>query len=354
MLIMGFMLLGLKVGWLQLLTAHDADGMGPIFFTVTSTRYNRVQVYMTSFSCRNHFLIMLEGESTGRLLGYDPSTKQTHVVLNGLAFPNGVQLSKNHSFLIFTDTTNCRWLEVGDIRAHGQLCQDFRITGDFWVAIDCRRTAPQEVLSHNPWLRSMYFRLPFPMKWLVKWTGMRMYTVVSLLNENDEILQVLEDRKGAVMKLMSEILNERPIQEKSAEKQAKTIGAPFVIPSNGPAFPLIEKSTQNASPLYSLLYPSTTPLTRRRPLKRRRPLRRHQRKMEADRVEVGPTEDTVRALIDLLVDPLLPAKVSVAENPPASQEEAVAEQMHSVVLLYNYYHRKWDPQLEFLEFDSFC
>ncbi|GAB2233303.1 hypothetical protein Drorol1_Dr00002523 [Drosera rotundifolia] len=132
-------------------------------------------------------------------------------------------------------------------------------------------------------------------------------------------------------------------QQKSKPKRFARL-SPF--PETGPVSP-IEKSTQNASPLHSLLHPST-------PLTRRRPLTRHQRKMEGDRVEVGPTEDTVRALIDLLVDPLLPAKVSVAENPPASQEEAVAKQMHSVVLLYNYYHRKWDPQLEFLEFDSFC
>ena len=37
-----------------------------------------------------HFFILLEGEATGRLLRYDPPTKTTHVVLDGLAFPNGV------------------------------------------------------------------------------------------------------------------------------------------------------------------------------------------------------------------------------------------------------------------------
>lgn len=52
---------------------------------------------------------MLEGEASGRLLRYDPPTKSTHVVLDGLAFPNGVQLSKDESFLLFTETTNCRY-----------------------------------------------------------------------------------------------------------------------------------------------------------------------------------------------------------------------------------------------------
>ena len=52
--------------------------------------------------------ILLEGETTGRLLRYDPPTKTTHVVLDGLAFPNGVQLSMDQTFLLFTETSNCR------------------------------------------------------------------------------------------------------------------------------------------------------------------------------------------------------------------------------------------------------
>lgn len=60
--------------------------------------------------CSAHFFILLEGEATGRLLRYDPPTKTTHVVLDGLAFPNGVQFSKDQSFLLFTETTNCRSL----------------------------------------------------------------------------------------------------------------------------------------------------------------------------------------------------------------------------------------------------
>lgn len=61
-------------------------------------------------ACRDHFLIMLEGEASGRLLRYDPPTGTTHVVLDGLTFANGVQLSQDQSFLLFTETTNCRLL----------------------------------------------------------------------------------------------------------------------------------------------------------------------------------------------------------------------------------------------------
>ena len=77
--------------------------------------------------------------------------------------------------------------------------------GQFWVAIDCCRTAAQEVLARNPWMRSVYFRLPIPMNFLARLMGMRMYTVITLFNEKGEILEVLEDRKGVVMKLVSEV-----------------------------------------------------------------------------------------------------------------------------------------------------
>lgn len=77
--------------------------------------------------------------------------------------------------------------------------------GEFWVAIDCCRTAIQEILANNPWLRTLYFRLPFRMSFLARMMGMEMYTVVSRFNENGEILEVLEDRNGSVMKLVSEV-----------------------------------------------------------------------------------------------------------------------------------------------------
>ncbi|KAJ0969003.1 hypothetical protein J5N97_021880 [Dioscorea zingiberensis] len=188
-----------------ILFANDLDvhNNGSIFFTDTSMRYNR----------KDHFIILLEGEATGRLLRYDPSSKTTHVVLQGLAFPNGVQLSKDQSFLLFTETTNCRvmkyWLE-GPKRGKVELFANLpgfpdnvrmNEKGQFWVAIDCCRTAAQEVLSKKPWLRSIYFKLPLKMNFLARMMAMEMFTVISLFSEDGEVLEVLEDRGGEVVKL---------------------------------------------------------------------------------------------------------------------------------------------------------
>ncbi|XP_057959123.1 uncharacterized protein LOC131151742 isoform X2 [Malania oleifera] len=69
---------------------------------------------------------------------------------------------------------------------------------------------------------------------------------------------------------------------------------------------------------------------------------------------VSPIEDTIQALLDYLVDPMLPAKSSARDDPSLPQQQLVAKQVHAVVLLYNYYQRNQHPQLEFLEFEQFC
>ncbi|XVE81174.1 hypothetical protein DITRI_Ditri15bG0041600 [Diplodiscus trichospermus] len=69
---------------------------------------------------------------------------------------------------------------------------------------------------------------------------------------------------------------------------------------------------------------------------------------------VCPTEDAIQVFLDFLVEPLLPAKSSTGGTPTLDKQKAVAKQVHAVVLLYNYYHRKRHPHLEYLAFEPFC
>lgn len=47
--------------------------------------------------------LVFSGEGTGRVLKYDPVTKQTTVLMKNIQFPNGLSLSKDKSFFIFCD-----------------------------------------------------------------------------------------------------------------------------------------------------------------------------------------------------------------------------------------------------------
>ncbi|KAL0294658.1 UNVERIFIED_CONTAM: hypothetical protein Sangu_2516700 [Sesamum angustifolium] len=68
---------------------------------------------------------------------------------------------------------------------------------------------------------------------------------------------------------------------------------------------------------------------------------------------VGSTEDVLQALMQTLVYLFLPIKVSNVP-PSLDAQTSVAKQMHAVVLLYNYHHRKQKPELKFLKFSYFC
>ncbi|XP_042026949.1 uncharacterized protein LOC121774090 [Salvia splendens] len=70
--------------------------------------------------------------------------------------------------------------------------------------------------------------------------------------------------------------------------------------------------------------------------------------------ERGPANDVVIAFIEKLVDPRLPYKFSINDPPSEEAHKSIARQMHAVVLLYNYYHRKQILEFKFLDFVSFC
>ncbi|KAL4383203.1 hypothetical protein GQ457_15G004410 [Hibiscus cannabinus] len=78
----------------------DAD-TGVIYFTDSSNIYQRRQI----------FLAVLTFDKTGRLLKYDPRTNNVTVVYKGLAFPNGVALSKDNSFLLVAESMKMRILK---------------------------------------------------------------------------------------------------------------------------------------------------------------------------------------------------------------------------------------------------
>jgi sugar lactone lactonase YvrE len=161
--------------------------------------------------------ILLEGEGTGRLLRYDPETSAAQVVLNGLVFPNGVQISEDQQFLLFSETTNCRimryWLDgprTGELEVFANLPgfpDNVRSNGrgQFWVAIDCCRTPAQEVFAKRPWLRTAYFKLPMTLTMMTRRAAARMHTTLALLDGEGNVVEVLEDRGREVMKLVSEV-----------------------------------------------------------------------------------------------------------------------------------------------------
>ncbi|KAJ4961951.1 hypothetical protein NE237_021861 [Protea cynaroides] len=110
---------------------------GTVYFTDSSTRYQR----------RQYIQCMLSGDSTGRLMKYDPKSKKVTVLLRGLTFANGVALSKDKSFLLVAETTTKLILKYWLKGSKAQTSEVFKrlpsypdnirrnAKGEFWVAM---------------------------------------------------------------------------------------------------------------------------------------------------------------------------------------------------------------------------
>ncbi|XVF03087.1 hypothetical protein REPUB_Repub04eG0230300 [Reevesia pubescens] len=86
----------------KLTNGLDIDtNSGVVYFTDSSVLFQR----------RHIFLSAMRFDKSGRLLQYDPRTKKVTVMYQGLAFPNGVALSKDNSFLLVAESFRMRILK---------------------------------------------------------------------------------------------------------------------------------------------------------------------------------------------------------------------------------------------------
>ncbi|GMH12698.1 hypothetical protein Nepgr_014539 [Nepenthes gracilis] len=186
----------------------DIDDEGNVYFSDTSTKYQR----------RNFIQLVFSGDPTGRLLKYDPVTKETTVLVSGMQFPNGVSLSKDGSFLVFTEGP------IGRVRKHWLKGEKAGTTelfailpghpdnlrtnekGEFWVAIHCRRNMYVYLMSRYPMFRKFMLKLPIPASYQYKtYIGGRFHAMVVKYSPEGELLQILEDDQGKVVRAVSEV-----------------------------------------------------------------------------------------------------------------------------------------------------
>ncbi|WP_137936983.1 SMP-30/gluconolactonase/LRE family protein [Chitinivorax sp. B] len=136
---------------------------GKVYFTDASYR----------FSFHDYQSDLLEHRANGRLLEYDPVTRQTRVLLKDLYFANGVAISPDQTFLLVVETGEYRvtryWLN-GAKAGHREVFID-NLPGvpdgissngrdTFWVALPTPRLSDLDKLLPHPFLRKMVARLP--------------------------------------------------------------------------------------------------------------------------------------------------------------------------------------------------
>ncbi|GAB2285626.1 cohesin loading factor Ssl3 [Dionaea muscipula] len=187
----------------------DVDDEGNVYFSDSSTKYQR----------RNFMQLVFSGDPSGRLLKYDPVTKETSVLERNIQFPNGVTLSKDGTFLVFCEGPIGRlrrhWLKgekagttelFAILPGHPDNVRTSSKDGSFWVAIHCRRNLYAFTVSRYPLLRHLILKLPIPAFYQYKtFIGGRFHAMVAKYSPEGELLQVLEDLDGKVVRAVSEV-----------------------------------------------------------------------------------------------------------------------------------------------------
>lgn len=151
-------------------------------------------------------LDILTGNPTGRLIKVNPATREATVVKDGLSFANGLALSQDESFLIFSDLGHFRilrlWLsgpaagstDVVLSNTFGYVDNIQKASdGGFWAAIASRRSPIIDALANYPFLREILVKIPeqlFPVPPLE--------AHVLKLSKNFEIEYYLHDNTGHI------------------------------------------------------------------------------------------------------------------------------------------------------------
>jgi sugar lactone lactonase YvrE len=202
-------------GKIEVLTS-EAEGV-PFKFTDDLDIASDGTIYFTDASARfeqpDYLLDLLEARPHGRLLSYNPATKETRVLLKGLYFANGVALSAAEDFVLVNETYRYRitryWLSGDKAGTHDIFIDNLpglpdNLQGDrngtFWVALPTPRKADADLLHRYPWLKAQMAKLPRAF-----WPKAIPYGFAIALNEQGQITQSLHDTSGKHLRMITSV-----------------------------------------------------------------------------------------------------------------------------------------------------
>ncbi|CAO2822305.1 unnamed protein product [Amaranthus hypochondriacus] len=198
---------GVPLGFTNGLDIDQKTGI--VYFTSSSTLYPR----------RKYMSLILSNDKSGRLLTYNPKTKQARKLLDNLTFPNGVSLDKDGKFLLLVETTTCKiikyWLENTQKAGTTELLAELsgypdnirrNSKGEYWVGLYSKRGKFLKWILSFPFIGNTIVKLPFNGVELVKvFVRLRAIGLALKIDENGNVLQVLEDTSGK-LKFVSEVV----------------------------------------------------------------------------------------------------------------------------------------------------
>jgi len=147
---------------------------------------------------------LMEHQPNGRLLSFDPKTKECKLLLDGLYFANGVAVDHDQQFVLVVETGKYRvtryWLKgekagTSDVFADNLPGFPDGVSagsgGVFWLAIASPRDPMLDALMAHPFLRKIALRMP---KFLQP--SAQHYGMVLGLDKEGNLVENLQDPNG--------------------------------------------------------------------------------------------------------------------------------------------------------------
>ncbi|XP_068729553.1 adipocyte plasma membrane-associated protein-like [Montipora capricornis] len=188
----------------------DIGRDGTVYFTDSSTKWQRQQVAYAVF----------EQEASGRLMAYHPKTGDLEVLLEGLYFANGVQLSPEGDHLLVAETTSARIIKYyikgeheGKWEVFAQnlpgLPDNIRLSnrGGYWVGLAMSRTEIIDLLAKYPRAKNFLLKV-FSLPWLTSFFIGQRHNLLLEVDENGQIIRSLHDPTSSIVPDISEVHDE--------------------------------------------------------------------------------------------------------------------------------------------------
>lgn len=181
----------------------DIAADGKIYFSDASDTYDLA----------NYQLDVMEARGHGRLLVYDPATKTTTKLMDGLYFANGVAVSSAGDFVLVNETGRYRvtryWLTGDKAGSHDIFINNLpgfpdgisrNRDGRFWLALVSPRNPLLDQIHPTPWLKSIIAKLPS----ILQPDAVQRGTVIEL-DEQGNVHRTLHDSNGQVVSMITSV-----------------------------------------------------------------------------------------------------------------------------------------------------
>lgn len=181
--------------------AHD----GTIYFT-DSSAYGRVT-----------FRELLEGRPHGRLLSYDPRTRQTTVLLDNLYFANGAVLTPDEGALLVVESYRYDvvryWLRGPKAGTHDVFAANFPgfpdnisrdAQGHYWIALFTERLFFLDAAHRTPFLADTIAKIPDG----VLSSAPAKYGVIAELDGEGRVVRTMQDPSGRLFGLTTALVHD--------------------------------------------------------------------------------------------------------------------------------------------------